>query len=374
MSTYKTSLFRIAIVMIAFVGISCQESDDVTKGMEVPETYEFMRNGESSVSYQGQTDRMNMLEELKNYIATSHNGDQLDENILLDMYANENSPFGNAELNTSTKNLESKTFIADVNFFKEELKSAAASSGTTEDAAQGKAGLIARSPGNNILVDEKGWEYVQIIEKGLMGAVFFNQIFNVYLSDSKIGNDVNNEDLVEGKNYTAMEHHWDEAFGYYGINPSFDTEGVVRFWGKYAYGRAGHTESAMKLKDAFLAGRTAIVNKDNEARDAARDILYKEFELVSAATAIHYINSGISDISNAATGELFHHISEAYAFTMALKYSPFKSITDEQIDTILHSNFGKDADFWTISVDGLIKARATLVEVYPSLAEVASEL
>ena len=74
-------------------------------------------------------------------------------------------------------------------------------------------------------MDANGIEYTQLIEKGLMGAVFYYQITNVYLGDGKM--DVDNADQVDpdnGKYYTTMEHHWDEAFGYFSDAVDFPTK------------------------------------------------------------------------------------------------------------------------------------------------------
>ena len=364
-----------AWVIAAGVALSsCNDNEDPEISLEVPSTYEFTRDGESTVSFSGQTARLDMLAELKAYIGTANDGAELSEATLLDMYANENNPFSTTDLNESGKQLEDKTFLADVDFFKEILTSAASASFTTGPASQGHAGLIARGADRFILVDEKGWEYTQLIEKGLMGATFLNQIYNSYLTDAKIGDEVENTELSEGKNYTAMEHHWDEAFGYWGVNVDFDTEGENRFWGNYTYGREAYLGSATLLKDAFLKGRTAIVNKAYDIKDEQRDVIYQEFERVAAATAIHYINEGLTDISNGDVGNLFHHASEGYGFAMALKYSPYKQITSEQLDQVLNVGFGTDGDFWTISAESLNTAKATIVSAYPSLEAFADDL
>lgn len=365
------------LLALACAFTSCEEDDgenDVNPQIDVPSTYTFERNGESTVSYSGQTDRLDMLAEMKSYVGTANSGAELSEQKLLDMYANENSAFEDADLNASTKQLEDKTFIADVSFYKDLFASAAAASTSGVEAAEGQAGLIARGPDRNILVDENGWEYTQLLEKGMMGSVFLHQIYNTYLTDSKIGNDVENEELVEGKNYTAMEHHWDEAFGYWGVSPDFDPEADNRFWANYTYGRESVLGSATALKDAFLKGRTAIVNKNYDVKNEQRDIIYKQFELIAAATAIHYINESIADINNGDQGNLFHHASEGYGFARALQFSPYKSISDDQLDTILNANFGTDGNFWTITIDGLQAAKSTLATVYPELADVADEL
>lgn len=372
-------LLKTAILLSVVIFTACDNEEDINKGIEVPSTYTFERNGESTVSFSGQTDRLNMLSEIKTYIKKGDAGEAVDASVLNDMFANQNDPFTDADLNASTKQLEDKTFLADVTFFKELFEAAEAASADVvandTEASAGVSGRLQRgNSGNFILVNEKGWEFTQLIEKGLMGAVFYHQIYNSYLTDSKIGSAVDNENLEEGKSYTAREHHFDEAFGYWGVPVDFPAElssEDKRFWANYSYGRESMIGSVTRLKDAFLKGRTAIVNDDQETLDAQVDILYKEFELVAAATAIHYINSALGDDNQ---GDYLHHVSEVYPFVMALKYSPVKAITDAQLNTILNSNLGQDGDFWTIADGDLEAAKATLASVYPELDELKDQL
>ena len=55
----------------------------------VPTTYSFDRNGSSSISFSGQTQRMNMLTEMVTYLKTANTpGTSIDATKLKDMYAN----------------------------------------------------------------------------------------------------------------------------------------------------------------------------------------------------------------------------------------------------------------------------------------------
>lgn len=376
----RLRLLMISAILIGIV--ACSEESDLTPDLEVPSTYEFLREGESSVSFDGQTTRLDMLSEIKAYVQEGDKGNEVVAQQLLDMYANQNNAFDGAGLNTSGKDLESKTFLADVQYYKDlfiELEEDAADASANGTIAQsGVAGLIERgNSGNFILVNEKGWEYTQFIEKGLIGSVFFHQIMNVYLSDDKIGPNVDNETLVEGENYTAKEHHWDEAFGYWGVPVDFPLDlpaEARRFWATYTYGRDEYTGSVEKLKNAFLKGRTAIVNNNEELKNEAVEEVISELEIVSAATAVHYINSSIDDFNNADQGNLFHHVSEAYMFVRALKFSPIKKISTEDIEQILNSDLGENKDFWNVTIEGLNAAKQRLVESYPSLENIADEL
>ncbi|CAD5270585.1 MULTISPECIES: DUF4856 domain-containing protein [unclassified Imperialibacter] len=379
--------FRVLLVLGSFGLLSgCGNDDDAEAPIsEVPTAYTFERNGLSTVDYSGQTDRLNMVAEIKAYITKGDKGEAVEASVLNDMFANTNSPFLSAELNASSKKLEDKTFVSEVQNIKElfeatEVASAdVAANGTV--AGEGVAGRLQRGTTDSyILVNELGWEFTQFVEKGLMGSTFYNQIFNAYLTDAKVGDGVDNEALVDGKNYTAMEHHWDEAFGYFGVPVDFPTGEPVleaserRFWGHYTNNMDALLGTNALLMNAYLKGRTAIVNKDYVTRDQQREIIYAGHELVTAAVTVHYINQAIGNFNDGDIGNAFHHLSEAYQFVKAIQYSPKKKLTQAQINDILTSNLGEGGDFWKATVAGLNEARNTLVTTYQELEPVKDQL
>ena len=371
-------ILYLLIILVIVSSTSCTEENE-TPQLQVPNTYSFERNGQSTVSFSGQLDRRDMLNAMKSEVGKGDQGEEVNSQALLNMFANENNPFASADLNTSGKELEDKTFLADVQWFKDlfveaENTSKAYVANPTE-AADGVAGRIERgTSGKFILVNEKGWEYTQFVEKGLMGAVFLHQIYNTYLTDDRIGNQVENETLVEGKNYTAMEHHWDEAFGYYGAPTDFPRNDQDKYWAKYA-GPALDTSPEQldiygALKEAFLTGRAAIAAGEMAIKNEQIDALYKQLELMVAATSLHYINNAKADLSANDMGSLFHDLSEGYNFVMALKYHPEKKISQADINSILNTDFGTDGDFWTVSVSSLNNAIDKIITAYPELENV----
>lgn len=386
--TTLTNPLILSIIILSLLVTSCDISDsnDDNDTIEPPENYEFTRNGESTVAYPGQTDRLNMVEEMKSYIATANSGEVIFEQDLLDMFENKDGNGGGHFSFTSDRQLKNKTFAPDLdnNLFEDIFADAEAASenGNTGVRAQnGIAGLMEREDsGSDILVDEKGREFTQLVEKGLMGAVFYNQIFNVYLTDERIGPDVENEELREGTNYTDKEHHFDEAYGYFDAPVDFESDwpdsrtDELRFWSKYSNGsdeQLGFNDTVM---DAFILGRTAIVNDNQNELNQQVDVLYETLELISAATAVHYINSTIQHFNNNNRGEAHHALSEAWAFVNALKYSPRRKITLEQIDQILNNDFGENGNFWNVGSTGLDNAKSTLVDTYSDLEPVQDQL
>ncbi|MBD3627465.1 MAG: DUF4856 domain-containing protein [Cyclobacterium sp.] len=370
--------------MMAF---SCME-EDVPDNVSInpPATYVFERDGASTVNYQGQTDRLNMLSEMKSYLVSGDRGEALSFQKLLDMYSNTNAPFSSEALNEAiTKQLENKTNAAQIDFYRSLMSDAAEVSqdvaANNTAAADGIAGRIERgNTGNYVNVNEKGWEFTQFIEKGLMGAVFYDQIFNSYLSQAKIGESVDNENLVEGKNYTTMEHHWDEAFGYWGVPTDFPNGDPVltpeykRFWANYTDGRDGLLNVSQPLMDAYILGRAAIVAKEHAVKSEQIEIIIDLHELVSAATAVHYINDAMGYLSSGDQGNLLHVVSEAYTFVQALQFSPRKKISQSDITAILTNDLGTDGNFWKVSSESLQNAKDKLITAYPELNDHADAL
>ena len=376
------------LVLLTFGLSACDStgSDPEEDLIDTPETYTFTRDGASTVSYSGQTDRLNMLAEMKDYLKQGDGGGVLSEQALLAMFENAGGDGGGNFSFSSDRQLKNKAFAPDVDsdlfadlFADAAEASVAGNAGVT--ASEGTAGLLTReNSGNTILVDAGGREFTQLIEKGLMGSVFYNQIFNVYLTDERIGEGVENEELVEGENYTPMEHYWDEAYGYWGAPEDFTSpwpearEDEARFWAHYSDVADGELGTNETIMDAYIAGRAAIVNGDMAAKDAQRDVLYENHELVAAASAVHYINLTLQYLDEGKTGEAFHTLSEAWAFTNALRYSPRRELSPDQIEEIMESDFGADGNFWNVTAVGLNEAKATLVGAYPELDPVQDDL
>lgn len=332
--------------------------------INIPTTYNFERNGESTVSFTGQQERLDMLLEMVTYLKTANTpGTKLDPAKLLNMYASENAPFSTAELNASTKQLKNKTAGGDpgiVGQFENWLKEIAAISDSTEagkfEGESGKPGVV-QSGDKAYLQSAKGIEYTQFIEKGLMGAVMMHQISLVYLGEEKMN--VENEVVEEGKSYTKMEHHWDEAFGYMFGTVNFPAEGTDRFWGMYSNGRNDLMNSNQALMNAFIQGRYAIVEKDLIDRDAQIVIIRSELEKVCAAAAIHYLKSAKKDIADDALRN--HSMSEAWAFLDNLKYAYSGKVTGAQIEA--HKTTIGD-DFYAVSAGDLSSVIDDLATTY----------
>lgn len=345
---------------------------------DVPSTYTFSdSDGNSTVNFSGQYQRLDMLSEMTALMKTANtSGVSIAQDVLLEMYGNTYASWSDANnlgLVGSSKNLKSKTAAGSgtpdptiQTAFEELMTNLTALSETTttgnDAGGPGVAGVVVSTsnPSKQYLQDAEGHEYMQRIEKGLMGAVFYNQMLVVYLGEGKMN--VDNAAPVDpgnGKFYTAMEHHWDEAFGYFTTATDYPENGTDRFWGKYAAGREDLLGSASALSQAFRTGRAAIANDDMAERDAQIAIIRNEMERVAAGTAIHYLNAAVTHFADDAMRN--HALSEAWAFMEALPYGHDPVMNFNETQTLL-AQMG--SDFYAVTSANLIAVRDQLSQTF----------
>ncbi len=346
------ALTTLALVIIC--SISCEDDEDIVVidpdpelVIEVPTTYSFERDGVSTVNFPGQTERILMAEEL---IAAMNGFDTTTEQLLLDMYANENSPFANEDLNSSSRSVRSKV-AASEDFFSNNSAASASIQQFFADlmaaqidevfpavqvAAQaGVAGQIADGSSTRY-VSAQGLEYNQAVTKGLIGALMVDQAINNYLGTALLDAGTNREDndnnvpRNDSGTDTQMEHLWDEAYGYaYGTsadlaNPNPTIGDDDSFLSKYI----GRVEDdvdfagiAADIFDAYTLGRAAIVAKNYEVRDEQATILRELLSQVIGVRSVYYLQQGRMNIENNDFGGAFHDLSEGYGFIYSLQFT-----------------------------------------------------
>lgn len=322
MYNFKLPMVGMAILSASvFTGCNTDDDDPINE-LEVPSTYVFERDGSSSVSYTGQTNRGDMLAQLTTKMKTANTlgNAPLDAQELLNMFRNENNPFPV----TYSQKLSDKCFANDVAMFEGWLTELAANSAVQQTASEGNAGVLVEGssdPTTGYIVNENGIELIQLVEKGLMGAVFYYQAMEVYLSADRMGT-TGNDDVVEGQNYTNQEHWFDEAFGYFGATVDFPASPADdRYWAKYANSRSSGLYPGIsdEISLAFRTARAAITAKDYEARDEAIKDIQEKWAIISASTAVDYLSKSLTS-TEIEVYRKHHSLSEAIAFSMALKY------------------------------------------------------
>ena len=389
---YLTNKFQWLVVLLTVASLflaACGSDEDAENGdsageadatIEIPQAYVFdsrFVEGESSVSYSGQVVRNLLLQDLKS-LTDSVGKDGARSIAVSDML--KRYEYDDA------LNLKTRTITGAVPALENQYSSLS--------TGKNLVGKISDQPviGYNRPADDlvrewfrtiadnsqdsdklgtpmayttdDGVDMSQMINKVLIGAVPYYQATGIYLG-SLLERD--NSEARDGTDpYTAMEHAWDEAFGYFGAardysrytddqlagsvdDFTFDSngDGSIDFKSEYNFGlsrnagkrdRGGSgVDFTQEIFNAFLAGRTAITNQGTVAEISThRQTAANGMEKVIAATVVHYINDTLSDMSKLGTPEenranLNKHWAEMKGYTIALQYNPFRLISDGQL-------------------------------------------
>jgi hypothetical protein len=271
------------------------------------------------------------------------------------------------------------------------------------------------APLTTVTVTPEGHDLAQLAQKFLLGAVAFSQGADDYLD-----NDIDGKGLLsandvaagDGKAYSALEHGWDEGFGYFGAARDYldytddeiagkggrddhkngyydsDGDGAVDLASEYNWGHSvnagkrdrGHsTDLTGDAFSAFHSGRKFIAEAGGNLSDEQMTVLvgYRDdaiaaWEKAIAATCIHYINDVMSDMGQIGMPEYnFYdhakHWSELKGFAFSFQFNPHSPMTESQFAE-LHGILGTAPVLEESAVSdhmtALERARTLLGQVY----------
>ncbi|QHV94408.1 DUF4856 domain-containing protein [Spirosoma endbachense] len=330
--------------------------------------------GAKTVDLSNGANRLLMFRAINTYNGTAvGTGATLDANVLKNMFANTSSPYSGtlASLNTSGVQLRSVTAsslaAADAEKERQTIEAgftaiATASKSVSATASEGKAGKL-----GTYLVDEKGIEYGQIIQKGLIGAFQLDYISNVLLSDKSLAAD--NTTLVAGKKYTQLEQNWDEIYGILTANPIYGAKATATssgesFIGSYIW--EYNKEDFPKIHPALLKGRAAIVNNDATTLKAQVAILRAAMEKAVANAALGYLGKWKTAGTNTAAAA--HAMGEGLGFIYSLRYAKLNGGDAAFSDGILTNLiYSAPNGFWGLT-NAKIDAASTAIKTKFNIA------
>lgn len=307
----------------------------------------------------------------------------VDANVLKNMFSNTANPFtvlsnpapvDFAALNASGVQLRNVTASswadADAAAVRNKIEAdfvimGAISASAGIPAVKGTAGYVLNTAGSKTLVDAKGFETTQIIQKGLIGAFDLDYIGNVLLNK---GLSADNYTLVSGKNYTKLEQNWDEAFGALTLNGNYlvgsttTAKGTIEsFLGSYVweYGKIADDANYnySKILPAFLKGRAAIVNNDQAELKKQAEIIRKTMERAVAKAAIGYLGKWKIGPDE---GTRAHAIGEGLGFIYSLRFATLSGGTAAFSDAVLADLVGSTGGYWDLTVDKINAAEAAI--------------
>ena len=352
-------------IFIAFTSLflaSCSDDEEeILNVVTPPTTYKFERGGKSTVSHGGQTSRLKMASELYSGMKNSSST----KSGLNNMF-NNGTGFSDATLDASGKKVGNKTFASSVASSTVKPKFDAMITdfadnvipNWTTTAANGTAGKMTDSK-RTVYINAKGHELTQVFTKGLIGGMTTDQILNGYLSAAKLDTGTNRADndagtVVPGKDYTQMEHYWDEGFGYlYGeeadvTNPTLGN-GVLL--SKYASKVDGSNSPGIGkiIYDAFIMGRAAIVAKNYTVRDAQANIIKIHISKIIGYKAHDYLNDYVTKAAAGTPADAIHALSEGYGFVMSLQVTNDGTGNPYFTNSEVNAMLAKLDNFWTVS-------------------------
>ena len=345
-----------------------------TVTVEIPYSYEYARNGKSTVSYSGQTARLKMADEL--YAALNTN--TFTKAKLLEMF-NDGTGFSDASLNTSGKKMGNKTagsqyasatvkpmFDAMLTDFADNVIP-----NWAVDASNGTAGVLTDAT-RTIHVNAKGHEIDQTFIKGIIGGMNLDQIVNNYITPYQLDSgtriaDNNNQVLSSGKDYTDMEHKWDEGFGYLygqeadatrldlGLSPTGNGTTLNKYFKKI--NASNQVGIGLQVFNAFRKGRAYIVANQYDKRDEQATIIKKELSKVIGYKAVDYLNGYMSKIAAGNTADAFHALSEGYGFVMSLQFTNDGTDNPYFTNSEVNDFLALMDNFWTVQNSDLESIR-----------------
>lgn len=373
--------FAILATCIAFS--SCDESDDAkpdlrpdvdynTLDATVPYSEQFKNDdGEATVDLtEGNT--LHKMFQALNYQSTSSitANTGIDAAKLKSLFSNTGNPFVDistatikvtgADLNTSGLKLRDVTAssksAADAEAVRARIEEefdaiATASLSVNQAATEGQAGKL-----GTYLVTSKGIESAQIIQKSLIGALQLDYISNVLFNT---GLDADNSSLVGDREYTALEHNWDKAYGLLTLNAVYlydtatstastdATRATVEFaLGSYLweYNKTNYS----KFFPAFLKGRAAIVNNDRAELETQATFIRTQIEKSIAAAAIGYLNKWKDGATDAVRA---HAMGEGLGFIYSLRFADIHGADAIFSDNLLDGLIDSEGGFWDLDVD-----------------------
>ncbi len=373
------SIKNIAVVAaIAGVFVSCKKDKaiEIQPGLRetiaystltpsTPYTSSFLDlTGQSTVDFTTGNTRYKMFQSINTYAGTGTTV-QLDAAVFKNMFINSAAPFTDSYASLNGTGIQLRNIVASSkptaeaeavrSYFDTQFADMAAISLSSGMIAQkGVAGKL-----GNRLVDARGMETSQIIQKSLIGALQLDYIGNVLLNT---GLTADNSTLVSGKSYTQLEQNWDEAYALLTSSPIYlagstdAVRGTAEFGlGSYIweYNKANYAQ----IYPAFLKGRAAIVNNDKAELQAQATFIRSQIEFAIASAAVGYLTKWGTRTTDA---DRAHDIGEGAGFIYSLRFCSINKADAAFSDGILTTLLSPAGGFWDITPAKIATANSAI--------------
>jgi hypothetical protein len=337
MNKILSIFLSVFVLLFALGGCKKDNNGNSIPSYTVPTTYNFANfNDTTQLKLLAMADQIGAKINLANSIP----GTVVSAQQLKDMFNNVNGYFVDSALKLNNSGLRLADYCApaaktDVMTY---FDSVGLFSQSTVTASAGVAGVAASvaNPSKKYLLSPTGIFYSQVFKKLVNGGICAYKIGLSYLTDS-ISNTVDNKTVVPGSG-TAMEHHWDGAFGLLGVPVTFPaTTAGSRYLGSYANQVDAGLGCNAVLMNAFLKGRAAISAGDMTTKTQQAAIIISMLDKVNAAAVVQEMKETDANIEAGDAVAAYGTLSESLGFVRNFNYytSPARVITDAQISQLL---------------------------------------
>jgi hypothetical protein len=377
MNTMLSKFKTVALVTVMAVTVaSCKKDDDAIPNLRASVDYTKLTattdysktfvdaSNATTVDFTNGGNRYKIFQAINAYAGTATTT-VIDANVLKNMLSNTGSPFTGtyAALNGTSVQLRniiaSSKPTAEADAVRAKIDAdfatmALISQSNAVTAEKGKAGKLGTR-----IVDAKGMETAQIIQKSLIGALQLDYISNVLLTK---GLEADNHKVLAGKNYTQLEQNWDEAYAlltpsaFYLAGSTDLVRGTTEFaLGSYVweYNKANYA----KIYPAFLKGRAAIVNNDMTELKAQATFIKTQFEFAIASAAVGYLEKWGTRTTDA---DRAHDIGEGGGFLYSLRFCTINGADAAFSDGIITNLISTTGGFWDITPAKIATASAAI--------------
>lgn len=231
-------------------------------------------------------------------------------------------------------------------------------------------------------VQENGVDLAQLLGAFLHGGIAFSQASDDYADDDVEDKGLLGDNVEADGTYTALEHAWDEAFGYYGASfdadaftpaqiaggelaRDLDSDSRIDLVNEYNFTFAAAaarrdadantaTSYSEDIFEAFRTGRAIISRADGALSEqdladlqAQRDIAISAWESAGAATVVAHLNRvlqvmadyGTSDFDHSRFLELANEWAQMKGLALMFQFNPRSAVSDSDF-TMLHTLLG----------------------------------
>lgn len=261
-----------------------------------------------------------------------------------------------------------------------------------------------------VYVTAEGLDLQQLLEKFILGAVTFSQGTDDYLDDDIAGKGLlsDHTEIEKDATFTALEHAWDEGFGYFGASRYYaemtdgeiadnkyadmDGDGAIDLLSEVCFAasintakrdngahKSAPTDFTADAYSGFYQGRAVIAAATgaltiDELGDlqANRDMAIEAWEKAIAASMVHYINNVLQDMNTFDTadynfGDHAKHWSELKGFALWPQFNPRSPLTDAEFDN-LHDLIAEAPVLPNASASAILDYRDALISAKELLA------